>query len=89
MIEYSKDILKDVSKGKIPEKVFLQLHHCFEAIVSIGDLSMFDILPVKGEYKLNYFRLQKGQYRAIFFFEGKKIKVIALEHRSEVYKKWQ
>ncbi len=89
MIEYVKDVLKDLEKGKIPERVFLQIHHCFESIQSIGDLTIFDIKAIKGEFKNNYYRLRKGQYRAIFYFEGKNIKVVALEHRSEVYKKWQ
>ena len=89
MIEYAKEILKGVKKGKVPEKVFVQLHHCFQAIDRVGDMTIFDIKQVKGDYKNVYYRIRKGQYRAIFYFEGKHIKVIALEHRSEVYKKWQ
>lgn len=88
MIEYSKDILKRVQKGKIPENIFLQIHHCFQSIETIGDMSIFDIKQIKGDYSAVYYRLRKGQYRAIFFFENETIKVIALEHRSEVYKKW-
>ena len=89
MIEYNKDILKAVAKGKIPEKIFLQIHHCFQAIEKIGDLSIFDIKKIKGDYQFDYFRLRKGNYRSIFYMENKNIRVIALEHRSEVYKKWQ
>jgi mRNA interferase RelE/StbE len=89
MIEYEKEIIKAVKKGKIPEVIFLQIHHCFQAIESVGDLTIFDIKQIKGEHKKTYYRLRKGQYRAIFFFESKNIKVVALEHRSEVYKKWQ
>ena len=89
MIEYDKEILKAVKKGKIPDLVFLQIHHCFQAIETVGDLSIFDIKQIKGELKRPYYRLRKGQYRAIFYFESKDIKVVALEHRSEVYKKWQ
>ena len=89
MIEYTKEILKSVKKGQIPEKVFLQVHHCFQAIEKVGDMSIFDIKKIKGDYQNTYYRLRKGNYRAIFFFENKDIKVIALEHRSEVYKKWE
>ena len=88
MIEYNKDILKKVEKGKIPEEVFLIIHHCFQAIEKIGDMSIFDVKKIKGEYQKDYFRLRKGAYRAIFHFEGKNIKVVALEHRKEVYRKW-
>jgi mRNA interferase RelE/StbE len=89
MIQYDKEILKAVKKGKIPESVFIQVHHCFQAIESVKDITIFDIKQIKGEYKNTYYRLRKGQYRAIFFFESKDIRVVALEHRSEVYKKWQ
>lgn len=88
MIEYARDILKAVEKGKIPARIFEQIHHCFQAIESVGDLTIFDIKQIKGSYRNTYYRLRKSQYRAIFFFEGKHIKVIALEHRSEVYKTW-
>jgi mRNA interferase RelE/StbE len=89
MIRYDVHLLKEVEKGGIPGKIFAQIHHCFEAIEKVGDLSIFDVKPIKGDYLHTYYRLRKGQYRAIFFFKGKDIKVIALEHRSEVYRKWR
>lgn len=89
MIEYAKEIIKDVKKGKVPEKVFLQLHHCFQSIEQVGDFSIFDIKQIKGEYQHQYYRIRKGQYRAIFYIDDTTIRVVALEHRSEVYKKWQ
>lgn len=89
MIVYASDILREVKKGKIPGKVFTQIHHCFQSMESVGDMSIFDVKQIKGGYKHIYYRLRKGQYRAIFHFEGTDIKVIALEHRSEVYRKWQ
>jgi mRNA-degrading endonuclease RelE of RelBE toxin-antitoxin system len=90
MIEYEKGILKNVKKGKIPEKIFLQIHHCFQAIEKFGDMSIFDIKKIRGDHKYDYYRLRKGSYRALFHFEGNhNIKVIALEHRSEVYRKWE
>jgi len=89
VIEYKEAILKAVRKGKIPDKIFLQVHNCFQAIERTGDLSIFDIKKIKGEYRFDYFRLRKGNYRAIFFMVNKNIRVVALEHRSEVYKKWE
>jgi mRNA-degrading endonuclease RelE of RelBE toxin-antitoxin system len=89
MIVYVGDILKDVKKGMAPRKIFLQIHHCFQAIEKVGDMTIFDVKPIKGGYKNAYYRLRKVQYRAIFFFEDGDIKVIALEHGSEVYRKWQ
>ncbi len=89
MIEYNKEILKLVRKGQIPEKIFLQFHHCFQSIDLIGDMTIFDVKKIKGEFKNIYYRMRKGSYRAIFYFEGKIIKVVSIEHRSEVYKKWE
>lgn len=88
MIEYDIRILKEVEKGKLPGRVFEQIHHCFQALEKVGDLSIFDVKQIKGEYRNSYYRLRKGQYRAIFFFDGGNIRVVALEHRSEVYRKW-
>jgi hypothetical protein len=61
MIEYEKDIIKAVKKGKIPEAIFVQIHHCFQAIESVGDLTIFDIKQIKGEHKKTYYRLRKGE----------------------------
>jgi mRNA interferase RelE/StbE len=88
MVEYAKDILKDVKSGKVPHRTFLQIHHCFEAMEKVGDMTIFDVKPIKGDFERNYFRLRKGRYKAIFFFDHGNIKVIALEHRSEVYRQW-
>lgn len=88
MIRYSAEILKSVKKGGLPEKVFLQFHHCFQAIERVGDLTIFDVKQVKGEFDRTYYRLRKGQYRAIFYFEKSDIRVVSLEHRSEVYRQW-
>lgn len=88
MIEYDKEILKAVEKGQVPERIFVQVHHCLEAVQKVGDMSIFDIKQVKGGTRHTYYRLRKGQYRAIFYFDRGRIKVVALEHRSEVYRKW-
>lgn len=88
MILYSAEILKAVKKGSLPEKIFLQIHHCFQAIERVGDLTIFDVKLIKGDYGRTYYRLRKGQYRAIFYFEKPDIRVAVLEHRSEVYRQW-
>lgn len=89
MIQYEESILKGVEKGRIPERVFLQIHHCFEAIQKVGDMTIFDVKQVKhGSRRINY-RLRKSRFRTLFFFEPGRIKVIAMEHRMEVHRKWR
>lgn len=61
MVEYDRNILKEVEKGKIPKKIFLQIHHCFESIIAVKDITIFDVKQIKGEYKQNYYRLKKWQ----------------------------
>ena len=55
------------------------------------DLDLFDIkqLKVSEEKQRIYYRLRKGKYRAIFYFDNENIYVIALDKREEVYKKWR
>jgi mRNA interferase RelE/StbE len=88
MLVYEDSILKDVEKGRIPHQVFLQIHHCFESILKVGDMTIFDVKQLKGSRRPSYYRLRKGRYRAVFYFENGRITVVALEHRSEVYRKW-
>lgn len=88
MIVYEKDVLKDIKKGDIPEKIFLQFHHSFQSIEKIGDINIFDIKKMKGNFFRDYFRIRKGNYRAIFYMEKKTIYEISIGHRKEVYKKW-
>ena len=89
MVEYEKEILKSLRKKKIPERIFLQFHHCFQSIDNNGDMTIFDVKKIKGDYEKEYYRIRKGQYRAIFYLEHKSIYVISLEHRSEVYRRWE
>jgi mRNA interferase RelE/StbE len=89
MIEYSKELLNNVRTLKIPGRVFVQIHHCFQAIEKVGDMTIFDVKEIKGNYRNVYYRLRKGPYRAVFFFERDSIKAIALEHKSEAYRKCQ
>ena len=51
-------------------------------------MTIFDVKQNKGEFDRAYYRLKKGQYRAIFFFEKSDIRVVNLKHRSEVYRQW-
>jgi len=44
---------------------------------------------MKGDFKREYYRIRKGNYRAIFYLEKKNIYVIAMGNRKEVYIKWE
>lgn len=88
MIYFENEILKNIEKRKVPVNVFEHINNAFIAIDRTKDLELFDIKKLKTSEKRTYYRLRKGKYRAIFYFENKDIYVIALDKRSEVYKKW-
>jgi len=91
MVNYTEEIVKKTSKGLIPKEIFLHINNAFMAIDTTKDLSLFDIkqLKLSKETSRMYYRLRKGKYRAIFYFENNDIFVIALDKREEVYRKWQ
>ena len=91
MIQYAEDIVKRICKGLIPKDIFLHINNAFLALETTKDLNLFDIkqLRLSKETDRTYFRLRKGKYRAIFYFDINDIFVIALDKREEVYRKWQ
>ena len=91
MVRFLEDIAKRVKKGLIPKEIFLHFFNAFQALDLTKDLSLFDIKHLKADKDVNhqYFRLRKGNYRAIFYIEGNDINIIALDKREEVYKKWE
>jgi mRNA interferase RelE/StbE len=91
MIRYAEDIVKRISKGIIPQDIFLHINNAFMAIDMTKDLNLFDIkqLKISKEASRTYYRLRKGKYRAIFFVDNNDTFVVALDKREDVYKKWQ
>jgi mRNA interferase RelE/StbE len=91
VVKYAEDIVKRVSKGFIPQDIFLHINNAFMAIDMTKDLNLFDIkqLKMSKETSRMYYRLRKGKYRAIFYVENDDIMVIALDKREDIYRKWQ
>ena len=91
MIRYADDIVKRISKGLIPQDIFLHINNAFTAMDITKDLSLFDTkqLKMSKEKDRIYYRLRKGKYRAIFFVENNDILVVALDKREDIYRKWQ
>jgi mRNA interferase RelE/StbE len=91
MIHYDEEIAKRISKGLIPQDIFLHINNAFRAIDATGDLNLFDIKQLKTSKEKDriYYRLRKGKFRAIFYLGDSDIFVVALDKREEVYRKWQ
>ena len=91
MVRYAEDIVKRISKELISQDIFLHINNAFTAIDITKDLNLFDIKPVKTSKETGpqYYRLRKGKYRAIFYVDNDDIKVITLDKREDVYRKWR
>ena len=89
MIYYSTEVQKIISKGDVPKEIFRLLHNAFLSIDLTKDLTLFDIKQVRGNYDKRYFRLRKGKFRAIFYYDDSDIYVIYIGKREEVYDLWQ
>ncbi len=89
MVYYDEDIKKEIHKGKLPKEIAKLFVHAFISIDTTKDLNLFDIKKLVSDSSINYYRLRKGNYRAIFKIEDADIHVLTIAKRSEVYKKWQ
>ena len=89
MIYYDEDIKKEIDKDKLPKEIATLFVHAFVSIDTTKDLNLFDIKKLVSDSSVNYYRLRKGKYRAIFKIEDEDIYVLTIAKRSEVYKKWQ
>ena len=91
MIQYAEDIVKRISKGLIPQDIFLHINNVFMAVDATKDLNLFDIKQMKMSKETSriYYRLRKGKYRAIFYIEENDILIVALDKREDIYRKWQ
>jgi mRNA interferase RelE/StbE len=89
MVCYESCVTKYVKTEKLPKRVFTSFDKAFKIIDEKKDLSLFDIRPYIYKGKHRYYRLRKGKYRAIFFFENDNTVVVIIGKREEVYKLWQ
>jgi mRNA interferase RelE/StbE len=91
VVNYDEDIVKRITKGLIPEAVFIHINNAFMALDLTKDLNLFDVkqLKVSKETSRTYYQLRKGKYRAIFYLHEDDVWVVALDKREDIYKKWQ
>jgi len=88
MVYYDEDIKKEIYKGKLPKEIAKLFVHAFVSIDTTKDLNLFDIKKLVSDSSINYYRLRKGKYRAVFKIENDDIYVLTIAKRSEVHKRW-
>jgi mRNA interferase RelE/StbE len=90
MVNYESEILKKIAKRRIPEDIWIHFSDIFMTLDLTRNLRIFDVKQLKmPKYTgRTYYRLRKGNYRAIFHMQDDGIYVVALGKREEVYKRW-
>jgi mRNA interferase RelE/StbE len=89
MVRYEHAVRKQVEKRAIPLQVMKTIHNALNALDQTRDLQLFDVKEMRGPFRRTYYRLRKGKYRAIFFFEDDGIAVVYVGKREEVYRLWE
>jgi len=89
MVRYEKSVRKQIEKRAIPPQVMKTLHNALNALEQTRDLQLFDVKEMRGSFKRTYYRLRKGKYRAIFFFDDDGLAVVYVGKREEVYRLWE
>jgi len=89
MVRYEIAVRKRIGKRAIPPRVMRTLHTALTVVDQTRDLRLFDIKEIRGSFKRTYYRLRKGKYRAIFFFDDHGIAVVHVGKRDEVYRLWE
>ncbi len=88
MIVYHHRIEKAIKRNKIPDRIIKTIHNVFLSLELTKDFNLFDISILKG-YNIEYYRLKKGKYRAIFHLIDDDLYVDLIAKREEVYKLWE
>jgi mRNA interferase RelE/StbE len=89
MIRYESAVRKQIEQRLIPTQVMRTIHNALIALDHTRDLNLFDVREMRGSFRRTYYRLRKGKYRAIFFFDDAGIAVVHVGKREEVYKLWE
>ncbi len=90
MVFYDSAVEKEMKKGHVPKDILRLFINAFKALDQTKDLNLFDIKFLKTDDSINFYRLRKGKYRAIFRIDNDQdFHVMIISKREEVYKKWQ
>ena len=83
MIQYDREIKKTIKKGQLPKNIAELFHHAFTALDVTKDLNLFDIKKLVTNDEVDYYRMRKGKYRAIFTYRDGDFFVLAIMKREE------
>ena len=88
VVYYDREIMKHIKKGKLPREIVTLFYNAFISLDMTGDLNLFDIKKLVTHSSIDYYRLRKGKYRAIFKIEEGDFYVLSIAKREEAYDRW-
>ena len=83
---YSKKVLKDVERHRIPQEVWLDFRDSFDAFSCSQNFRLFDIKKLVNKGPYVYYRLRVRTYRALFHMDDRNIYVEDIGSRGGIYK---
>jgi len=89
MLIVSEAVEKVLSKGKIPMHIYLSIYEALIEIDKNKDITLYDVTDIQDQHhklKYHYYRLRKGKYRSIFYFNDVNTHLYAIEKREDIYK---
>ncbi len=89
MLIIDSNVKKELRKNKIPKDIFINIYNALIEVDKSKDIGLFDIKEMKGNYSIDYYRIRKGKYRAIFYFDENNTILDFIGKREEVYKLWK
>ncbi len=92
MLVISGDVLKTYKKGRPPRHIYVSIYNALIEVDKTKDISLYDITDIQDQhnkYKYHYYRIRKGDYRGIFYFDNDNTYLYAIEKREVSYNKKQ
>ena len=81
--------LKILKKNQIPKDIFDNIYTALSEVDKTKNLSLFDITEIIENSIITYYRIRKGKYRAIFYFNDDNTILDFIGKREDIYKLWQ
>ncbi len=90
MLIIEKPLIKKYKKGLIPRYIFNNITTALIEVDKTKNIDLYDITDMQDQhqkYKYYYYRIRKGDYRGIFYFdEENNTHLFMIATREDIYK---
>ena len=88
MLIIEDTVKKTLKKHLVPKHIYVNIYNALTTVDEIKNVDLFDITDMQDQYqkyKYHYYRIKKGNYRGIFYFDGDNTHLYAMGKRETVY----